>query len=88
MPCPRPEIDRSRTDDEHEAALALAQIQAELARFAPGAPLRVEVSRLSLFAYASAQIGGRLTRVADFDFATTPPALLTQQTGILPFSWP
>ena len=59
-----------------------------IARFAPGAPLRVEVSRLSLFAYASAQIGGRLTRVADFDFATTPPALLTQQTGILPFSWP
>ena len=69
-------------------AWSLAQIQAELARFAPGAPLRVEVSRLSLFAYASAQIGGRLTRVADFDFATTPPTLLTQQTGILPFSWP
>ena len=69
-------------------ASGLAQIEAELARFAPGAPLRVEVSRLSLFAYASAQIGGRLTRVADFDFATTPPALLTQQTGILPFSWP
>ena len=69
-------------------AWPLAKIQTELASFAAGAPLRVEVSRLSLFAYASTEIGGRLTRVADYDFATAPHALLTQQTGILPFSWP
>ena len=90
--CPHP---LARTDYRPHVTIGLyadawplADIEAELARFAPGAPLRVEVSRLSLLAYASAQVGGTLTRVADYDFATSPHTLVTHQTGILPFSLP
>lgn len=73
-------------------AWPLAEIEAELAGFAPGAPLRVEVSRLSLLAYVSAQIGGSLIRVADYEFGQGQGQgqgrSICHRTGILPFTLP
>ncbi|ENO84854.1 2'-5' RNA ligase family protein, partial [Thauera linaloolentis] len=50
-------------------AWPLADVRTRLARFTPGGPLRLRISRLSLLGYASTEIGGRLTPVADYDFA-------------------
>ena len=90
--CPHP---LARTDYRPHVTIGLyadawplAQIEAELAGFAPGAPLRVEVSRLSLLAYASAEIGGSLTRVADYEFGQGQGRSICHNTGILPFTLP
>ena len=90
--CPHP---LARTDYRPHVTIGLyahawplAEIEAELAGFAPGAPLRVEVSRLSLFAYVSAQIGGSLIRVADYEFGQGQGRSICHRTGILPFALP
>jgi len=43
-------------------------IHDRLCRFAGGAPLDLRIERISLFGYRSAEIGGALTRFADYDF--------------------
>lgn len=64
----------------------LDAVRARLADFRPGAPLRLHIARLSLLGYAAPVIGGRLSRIADYDFATQ--TLNGHETGILPFPLP
>ncbi len=45
-----------------------AAVQTRLDSFACGEPLRLRVTGVSLMAYAAREIGGPLTRVADYDF--------------------
>lgn len=64
------------------AAWHARDVRARLDAFAPGAPLRVRIERISLFSYASADIGGPLARVADYDFVTG--RLRCHESGINP----
>ncbi|OYD54221.1 hypothetical protein CGK74_08460 [Thauera propionica] len=70
----------------YDGSWPLDAVRARLAEFNPGAPLRLQISRLSLFGYAAPVIGGRLTRIADYDFTTQ--TLNGHETGILPFPLP
>ncbi|PKO50480.1 MAG: hypothetical protein CVU19_13895 [Betaproteobacteria bacterium HGW-Betaproteobacteria-13] len=45
-----------------------ADVHERLSRFADNAPLDLRIERISLFGYQSADIGGALTRIADYDF--------------------
>lgn len=66
-------------------AWPLEEIEAEMARFAPGEPLQLDISRISLLAYASKEIGGTLTPVADYEFGRGQGRTRCHGTGILPF---
>ncbi|MDQ3060359.1 MAG: 2'-5' RNA ligase family protein [Pseudomonadota bacterium] len=49
-------------------AWPLSAVQARLDSFACDGPLRLRVAGISLMAYATGEIGGPLTRMADYDF--------------------
>lgn len=51
-------------------AWPLAAVQARLDSFVCDAPLRLRVARVSLMAYAAAEIGGPLQRLADYDLGS------------------
>ena len=51
-------------------AWPMSAVQARLRSFPAEEPLRVRVTGISLMSYAAAEIGGPLTRIAAFDFAS------------------
>ena len=66
----------------------LGTVHAQLAAFSAGDTLRLRISRISLFGYASGEIGGPLTRIADYDFAHARCIPAAGGAELLPFPLP
>lgn len=58
----------------YAGAWPTAAIAPRLDAFAPAAPLRCEITRVSLMGYAAAEIGGALFTLAEWNLATQTPA--------------
>lgn len=66
----------------------LDAVHARLAAFSPGDTLPLRISRISLLGYASGEIGGALTRIADYDFARARCIPAADGAQLLPFPLP
>lgn len=69
-------------------AWPLDAVHARLAAFSAGDALRLRITRISLFGYASGEIGGRLSRIADYDFVSSRCIPAADCTELLPFPLP
>lgn len=69
-------------------AWPLDAVHARLAAFVPADALRQRITRISLLGYASGEIGGKLIRIADYDFAHARCIPAAGGAELLPFPLP